>query len=177
MLEERSRYHSVSLPEKQPANYSIDYKPSTLPDMYDSTTFASYPRTGLARFIPQDERIELAFDLHWQAKKDEHEWKMKPFADENEQYPTYLREKAELRIGSLEPFGEEIQMFGNFSVWDVDPSKPENGHVLYDLGHSEPYVVIPKESIHDEENREVTRFIPLMLLTSYDRLSNLSQVS
>ena len=89
--------------------------------MYDSTTFASYPRTGLARFIPQDERIELAFDLHWQAKEDEHEWKMKPlrgygFADEDEQYPKYMREKAKLRVGSLEPFGEEIQTFGDFSI-------------------------------------------------------------
>jgi hypothetical protein len=183
-LEQRSRYHSIALSEKQPANDSISsfdyyYKPSEIPDQYNST-FASSARTGLARFIPQDGRIKLALDLKWQAEKDEYEWKLRDIAygppSNTEKRQKDLQKNAESKIESLESFGKEIQTFGNFFVLDVDPSTPENGHVIYNLGCSDPYVVI-LGSIPGEKNREPIWFIPLMLLTSYDSQSNLGQLS
>jgi hypothetical protein len=183
ILKERSRYHSIALSEKQPANEGIssfDYKPSRLPDQHN-LTFARDPRTALARFIPQDGRIKLAFDLHWQAETDEHDWKLinigadKSWSN-NEERQKFLQKKAKSKIESLESFGREIQAFGNFVVLDIDPSTPENGHVFYNLGCSQPYVVI-QESIPGGRYPEPKWFIPLMILTSYNSQSNLGQLS
>ncbi|KAE9365552.1 hypothetical protein N431DRAFT_101882 [Stipitochalara longipes BDJ] len=178
LVEEKSRFHSVSLSEEQPANYTppFYYQPLPLPNEYDPTMFISNPTRGLARLIPQDGRIELAFDLHWQAKKDEHKWKMSPLRDygfDDDGCLKYLQEQAEPRIKSLNSFGEEIQTFGNFFIWDADPSKPTNGHVLYNLGCSEPYFDIPEESNRGNQIREMTKFDPITLLRSYNCQSDL----
>jgi len=179
MFEERSRYHSVS-PGKPPANYSINDQPSTLPDLYDSIAFDpfgsyfSHSSTALSRLIPQDGRIALAFDLHWQPKQDEHYWKMDHWEADGsaDQFKEYLQEKANSKLESLRSFRKEIEEFGNFIIWDADPSKPENGHVLYNLNDSDCCAVIPRE-----EDQMVKRFVPIILLTSHDRRSNLHQRS
>jgi hypothetical protein len=106
-LEERSRYHSVSLSEKQLSYTSLGYKPSALPDEYDSTTLPLV-------YIGSIHRIALAFDLHWQVRKNKHEWELKRVEDHSDQRNNgceeYVQKGGEAMIDSLMSFGE-----GNFS--------------------------------------------------------------
>jgi hypothetical protein len=145
--EERLRYHSVSHSEKQPVNREIsssDYLTIDIPEPYAAAIFALHPPLDLARFVPQDRRIELAFDFHWQAQRDEFQWKNHPIAlqpnrHERNARRDYLVKKAKSNVESLASFFEEnLRTFGAFIIRDTDPLKPD-ARVLYNIGCNMPY--------------------------------------
>jgi hypothetical protein len=124
----------------------LRYDKSNRPELYEDD-----PELGLARLAPQDGRIQLAFDLHWQDQKNRHGWKIRQLsghvADE-QGLESYLRTEAESKMSSLKAVGKQIQSFGGLFILDTDPLHPEYTQVVYRMEDEGNYTVI-------SENQEI----------------------
>jgi hypothetical protein len=120
------------------------------------------PELGLARLVPQDGRIQLAFDLHWQDQKNTLEWRQKKYfgtaADGELELESYLLDKAESKNRSLKDVGKQIRSFGDFFILDIDPFRPEYTQVVYRMeDEGEDTIISEDEEIQQAWSK---RFVP-----------------
>ncbi|GAB1201074.1 hypothetical protein APSETT444_010461 [Aspergillus pseudonomiae] len=136
------------------------YAPSDLPEAYNSAILAPHLRRGLARLIPQDGRIQLAFDFHWQAQEDEMDYRFKQILrSDTTSRDDYLHHKAKLGLESLESFFEpDFATFGTFIIRDTHPSNP-GADLHYNIGDRRPYVAIPADNIRFDDGRLLSQWL------------------
>ncbi|KAL4971370.1 hypothetical protein BDW66DRAFT_155736 [Aspergillus desertorum] len=134
------------------------YTPSDLPQAYNSAILAPHPRLGLARLIPQDGRIQLAFDFHWQAQQDEMDY-IRQIGLSSTSRDDYLHHKAKLGLESLGSFFEpDFETFGTFIIRDTHPSNP-GADLHYNIGDRSPYVGVPVDNRRFDDGQELSQWL------------------
>ncbi|KAL6890713.1 hypothetical protein GGI43DRAFT_216004 [Trichoderma evansii] len=117
------------------------YEPLKIPIQLAYALPHTFARLNFAQCIPQDGRIELSFDFHW-----DHRGANRGTKNQSKDFRSIFIEEANLTtIESLDSFWDAIQAFGHFIIWDKPESSGILGphhYVMYNIGCDDPHGII-----------------------------------